>query len=242
MPAEEAELLALEDNEEVALEDNNDMALATGDDDDLLSPPRDWPDCFSTSAELKAFIGTELGGRRVRLSEAPDAEHLAMAEGLLSGSDALQNALTLRSRFGWEVLGGYMLFERASTPGAFVSRPHHWSANARGLWIDLTPRRHKDIVLVESASTAIPPLSAAEAPRIEALRAAELAAAEKRDAERKAAKKAAKAAEKEAKEREKLARRAAREAEAEAKAAHQAESALAQLSYMCTHKHMGVYV
>ena len=125
----------------------------------------------------------------------------------------------LRSRFGWDVLGGFILFERAEAAESFVGRAHYWNANARGLWIDLTPRRHKELVLVESARTAVPSPEPEpqEASRLEALRSDELRRLDRRDAERKAAKKAAKAAEKEAKDREKSAKRAAKAAEARQK-------------------------
>ena len=77
--------------------------------------------CFSTSKALKSFIELELGGRRVRLSEPPADEHAELAEGLgLRASDALTNALRLRSRYGWDVLGGFILFERVG--GRLVCR------------------------------------------------------------------------------------------------------------------------
>ena len=213
--SEDGEPLQLEENE-LLLEENNDEDASA--DESLLSPPRGWPECFSTSKALKSFIELELGGRRVRLSEPPADEHAELAEGLgLRASDALTNALRLRSRYGWDVLGGFILFERASVAGSFVGTPHFWNANARGLWIDLTPRRHKMLVLVESARTAVPSPEPQEASRLEALRSDELRRLDRRDAERKAAKKAAKAAEKEAKDREKSAKRAAKEAEARQK-------------------------
>ena len=106
--SEDDEPLQLEENE-LLLEENND------EDESLLSPPRGWPECFSTSKALKSFIELELGGRRVRLSEPPADEHAELAEGLgLRASDALTNALRLRSRYGWDVRGGFILFDEFS--------------------------------------------------------------------------------------------------------------------------------
>ena len=207
MAAADVELEDNEDDEPLALEENEEAAAAR---EDLLSPPRGWPECFSKSLALKQYISAELGGTRVRLSEPPDDDHRAMAEAVGERDSALATALALRSRYGWDVLGGFALFERAASADSFVGEPHYWNANARGLWIDLTPRTHTEIVLVESPKTAVPPPAAGEAMRLEALRSSELAALERRDAERKAAKKAAKAAEKGAKEAEKAARRCAR--------------------------------
>ena len=203
-----------DDDEPLALEDNaDDNAANDVDDSGLLSPPSGWPDCFS-KPKLKSYIASELKGRRVRLSEAPEAEHMRMSSGVaLSRSDALHNAIKLRDRNGWDVLGGFVLYENAAD-GSYASRPHYWNANARGLWIDLTPRRagHASMVLVDSASTPVPTPSAEQQVVIDRLRARELADAEKREAERKAAKAAEKAAKREAKDRDKAAAQAAKEA------------------------------
>ena len=219
---EDDDELALEDNDEepeLEIEDNaeDDLSVPTN----LISPPRGWPDCFKTQT-MKTFIANELAGRRVRLSEAPDPEHLEMAAGIgLAASDSRGNALKLRDRYGWEMLGGFMLLERADAPAGsadlYVGEPHYWNANSRGLWIDLTPRRYKDIVLVESASTPVPTPTPGEQKRHETLRAEELARSVAREAERKAAKAAEKASRKAEKEAAKAARHAAREAEKAAK-------------------------
>ena len=148
------EPLALEENEETG-----DRPIMGAEEVGLLSPPRNWPDCFS-SAKLKSYVMTELKGRRVRLSEAPEPEHVRMAAGMkLSASDALGNAVRLRDKYGWDVLGGFTLYESLSpASGAahgYTSRPHYWNSNARGLWLDLTPRpdAHASKVLVESPET-----------------------------------------------------------------------------------------
>ena len=208
--------LVIEDNDEV--NDGNDEATSS-----LLSPPRNWPDCFSTNA-LKQYVATSLKGRRVRLSDPPEAEHVRMGAGmqLTAGVGApLANAVKLRDKYGWDVLGGYILYEEDTTDEEprYTSREHFWNANARGLWIDLTPRRasHSSLVLVESASVAAPVPSPEQQARIDRARQREMAEAERRENERKAAKAAEKAAKREARSREKEAARAAKEALAAAK-------------------------
>ena len=158
--------LVIEENDEV--NDGNDEATSS-----LLSPPRNWPDCFSTNA-LKQYVATSLKGRRVRLSDPPEAEHVRMGAGmqLTAGAGApLANAIKLRDMYGWDVLGGYILYEEdtADEEPRYTSREHFWNANARGLWIDLTPRRasHSSLVLVESASVAAPVPSPEQQARIE---------------------------------------------------------------------------
>ena len=206
--------LAIEDNvDELTIEDND-----TGADDgaaqQLLSPPRNWPDCFSKPA-LKQFIAGELKGRRVRLSDPPEPEHVRMGAGMqLASGAALDNALKLRDKYGWDVLGGFVLYEEAQSEGSYTSREHFWNANARGLWLDLTPRRaeHSSLVLVDSALVPVPVPTAEQQARIEKAKKRELAEAERREAERKAAKAAEKAAKREAREREKEAARLAKEA------------------------------
>ena len=112
------------------------------------------------------------------------------------------------------MLGGFVLYEEAQSEGSYTSREHFWNANARGLWLDLTPRRaeHSSLVLVDSALVPVPVPTAEQQARIEKAKKRELAEAERREAERKAAKAAEKAAKREAREREKEAARLAKEA------------------------------
>ena len=110
-----------------------------------------------------------------RLTSAPAAEHLSLVAGLeLSPTDACANAVMLRSRLGWSVLGGYILYESAETPGEYSAVPHWWNASPRGLWLDLTPRsEHMELVLVDSAQTAVPEPTEEERRRCDELRHAE---------------------------------------------------------------------
>lgn len=107
-----------------------------------------------------------------RLTSAPAAEHLSLIAGLeLSPTDARANAVMLRSRLGWSVLGGYILYESAETPGEYSGVPHWWNATPRGLWLDLTPRsEHTEMVLVESAQTDVPEPTDEERRRCDELR------------------------------------------------------------------------
>lgn len=138
---------------------------ATGGPAGLLSPPRGWPACFSAPA-LKSFIASELAGRRVRLSEPPPAPLLEQVAALgLAPGDSLANALKVRAHCGWEVIGGFALYERAAPADGderFVGVERWWNANAKGLWLDMTPRPERDVVLVESARTPVPEPTAAD--------------------------------------------------------------------------------
>ena len=72
--------------------------------------------------------------------------------------DSRGNAVRVRDRTGWAMIGGFVLMERAdASDGAadderFVAIPHFWNATPRGLWLDATPRAHnhlQQMVLVE---------------------------------------------------------------------------------------------
>ena len=75
MPEDSEDPLALEDNDEdpLELEDNAEGNAPPVHDEDLLSPPRNWPAAFASNAKLKSFI-TNAGAKRVRLSERPEEE------------------------------------------------------------------------------------------------------------------------------------------------------------------------
>lgn len=116
------------------------------------------------------YIQKELGGTRVRAVGALSAEHAALLAGLsLTAGDARGNAVRVRDRAGWPVLGGFVLHERADGSG-YLGMPHHWNATPRGLWVDATPRLNGNdlLVLVASAKTSAPP------PPFEALAASPL--------------------------------------------------------------------
>ena len=90
----------------------------------------------------------------------------------LSAADPCGNALQVRRLLGWAVIGGYILFEtsqgeprrEAVAAPEYRAEPHWWNVSAKGVWVDLTPRtQHKDLVLVESPKTRVPPPSPEEA-------------------------------------------------------------------------------
>ena len=123
--------------------------------DELLSPPRGWPASFH-SAALNAFIGKGgLGGTRCRLTGAPTSEQrlqvLTAAERVsIAVDDSTRNAESARDALGWRVVKGFAVFELASAPGQYCALPRWWNATAEGAWVDLTPRAHTQLVLVES--------------------------------------------------------------------------------------------
>ena len=138
-----------------------------------VSPPRNWPKSFSTKA-LQTFVGHNLKGRKARLTSAPAPEHLALVEGLTLGNDSRENAVMLRTKLGWDVVGGFILYESAKKEGTYSGVTHYWNASPRGLWIDLTPRSaHPELVLVESEQTVVPDPTVEERRKCDELRAAE---------------------------------------------------------------------
>lgn len=140
----------------------------------IRCPPRGWPE---TAGSATPFISKELRGTKVRMVGALGAQHAAPLVGLaLKPHDAKSNAVRVRDRTGWAVLGGYVLAERAtprdaaeaeppgwvaSACGAYVGVPHYWNATPRGLWVDATPRPHahlQQLILVEAGGrVAVPP-------------------------------------------------------------------------------------
>ena len=133
-------------------------------DEELLSPPRDWPACFKT-AGLQRMLQTELAGRRVRLCGPPTGAELAAVAKLTTPTptDSARNAEALRQLTGWPVVSGFALYEKASAADApaserYVALPHHWNFND-SLWVDCTPRQagRNQLVLVESAKVPAPP-------------------------------------------------------------------------------------
>jgi hypothetical protein len=147
-----------------------------------VSPPRGWPDTFEGIPKLKEFIFKKLAGvhgspsrqTRVRLTlpaHPMEIERMAELNVRLSDTDSKANALAVRRKLGWEVVGGFALLELAQgcdrkvpvEQPVYHGEHYYWNVTPLGLWIDLTPRKHhKKLVLVESAQTAVPPPSAAE--------------------------------------------------------------------------------
>jgi hypothetical protein len=168
--------------------------------DGFVSPPRGWPQSFSTP-ELTAFVKADaIAAKRVRLTQPPADEYVELASDVeVVADDALGNAVRLRARRGWDVLGGFILYEWAERPGEYHAEPHYWNTTSRGLWIDLTPRRHASLVLIESdrPRSPIPAPTHKELELMEALRAAptaESASTQRKESARAAAKREAKEA------------------------------------------------
>ena len=141
-----------------------------------------WP---ATASAATPFISRALKGTKVRQVGEISAQHLAPLVGLsLRADDAKSNALRVRDRMGWTVLGGFALMERAADCGdddddddgsaassssdgggvllgkRYVGLPHYWNVTPRGLWVDPTPRPHPhlaSLILVESSALLPPP-------------------------------------------------------------------------------------
>ena len=140
-----------------------------GDADKLVSPPHGWP---ASATMASGYVSKVLRGTRTRLVNSASAEHQALLAGIeLVPGDSRANALRVRAHLGWSIIGGFALYERAdSSPEAtgsdrYFGREHYWNANARGLWVDLTPRhvRHSQLVLIESTLSKPPPPTASAA-------------------------------------------------------------------------------
>ena len=143
--------------------------------DSVISPPRNWPSCFKTAA-LQQFVASEaIKAKRVRLTAAPTVEQLQEAAGMsIVEGDAVGNATRARFHLGWQVFGGFILYERENQPAEYRVETHYWNATRRGLWVDLTPRRvhHAALVLIESAMVVVPEPTADERAAIAAAVAA----------------------------------------------------------------------
>ena len=146
----------------------------------LISPPRDWPACFERPP-LKLFISQALAGSRVRLCGAVSEANVTKMGGVsLSVNDSRANALRVRTKTGWDVMAGFIIYERtdvlaADGSPAFVARPHWWNAKKNGAWVDPTPRpTYQEVVLVESERTALPP-PGEKAPKAEMVLKGEMA-------------------------------------------------------------------
>jgi hypothetical protein len=129
----------------------------------LRSPPRGWP---SSAGDATPFISKELHGTRVRQVGELAASNSALLAGLSLRDDARSNAVRVRDRMSWAILGGFALMERADADEAaggsarYVAVPHYWNVTPRGLWVDATPRPHAHLqllVLVESTRMPPPP-------------------------------------------------------------------------------------
>lgn len=85
----------------------------------LRSPPCGWPE---SAARTTSFVSTSLRGTKMRLVGEPSSQHAAPLVGVtLRPHDAKGNAMRVRDRTGWAVIGGYILFERAEADGHAVS-------------------------------------------------------------------------------------------------------------------------
>ena len=129
-------------------------------DEALLSPPAGWPACFQQSVPLKRFVSKVLKGKRCRLTDRPPADVRAEAARCPEEGE-LRDAQRVSTQLGWPIVRGYALYERSAAPGVYVAKPHAWHTHpTRGMWVDLSPRRQPQLVLVEAP---IPPGSSANA-------------------------------------------------------------------------------
>ena len=134
-----------------------------------ISPPRGWPEAFTYFQPMKDFLGKRLKAQRVRLTEAPhplEIERIEVTHGeRLVQDKPEENAKMIRRLLGWQIIAGYVLLEEAQGCGRkdpvnsanYHGENHWWNATPRGVWVDFTPRRHKKLILVESAKVAVPP-------------------------------------------------------------------------------------
>eukprot|EP00965_Chrysotila_dentata_P139705 4619086-Pleurochrysis_carterae.AAC.2 len=78
---------------------------------DLLSPPRGWPEAFTSGGAVARFIGSEgLHGVRCRtVCALPEgvAAAVAAAGVWVDPSDSFGNALRVRSALGWRMVKGF---------------------------------------------------------------------------------------------------------------------------------------
>ena len=109
--------------------------------DALITPPRSWPECFSTTP-LKKFCAKVLRGKRARLVESPQS------------AAAVDASLCT-------TIKGFALFESKEVPGVYVAKPQSWLQLPQGTWLD--PTRSEPIVLIESSVTAEEAAAAAKA-------------------------------------------------------------------------------
>ncbi|KAL1524282.1 hypothetical protein AB1Y20_019185 [Prymnesium parvum] len=143
------------------------------------SPPRGWPECFN-SPELQAYIADELKGQRVRLCGQPGPADLAkLAKLKLSDKDTLLNAQQVEAAVGWKIMGGYVLYEKLDAPPGtckYTATRRWWNYKTNkdgspGKWIDASPGRPKELVLVQSAEVPVGgPDARSSAPRASAER------------------------------------------------------------------------
>lgn len=123
----------------------------------LESPPAGWPSVFSSSKELKSFMGKRgVQGKRCRLTEEATEEQrrAVTAAGAELGADSFENAQAAAAALGWAVVTGYAVFgEGSGESGPWCAHPRAWSEKPSGTWIDLTSRAPGmgAAVLLESA-------------------------------------------------------------------------------------------
>ena len=132
----------------------------------LISPPTGWPESFNTP-ELQAYITNKLAGERVRLcGKLGPAEQSKVAKLKLSASDTRANAVRVRQATGWSIIAGFALYERppgsaGDDEGRYAAEQRWWNAKTNkdgssGKWVDASPGRPAEVVLVESPKTPVP--------------------------------------------------------------------------------------
>ena len=130
----------------------------------MISPPTGWPDCFNTP-EMQTYItSAKISGQRVRLcGKLGPAELSKVSKLKLTASDTCANAVKVREATGWQIIAGFVLYEKpsAGAEGKYVAEQRWWNAKTNkdgssGKWVYASPGRPPEVVLVESAKTPIP--------------------------------------------------------------------------------------
>ena len=121
--------------------------------EDLVSPPRNWPASFKANKTLSTFLNKTIKATKARLSSAvPDDIKAEVGVLPLRKIDSAANAAMVHERMGWPVLTGFAIFELDEQPNIFVAKHHAWNLHPRNVWVDLSPRdkRLQEVLLVES--------------------------------------------------------------------------------------------
>ena len=162
--------LWLDSGDDVVSSDNGFFRSSPSGAKHALDFPRNWPAIFNESATLKRLVNKQLRGTRCRVVGPSAASEASTAAALvkLRPLHSLQNAQNLHDLLGWDIIKGFIVFERSLVPtpeaaeeatagiaeaaearasavdsGAgreqFLAIRHWWNASADGAWLDLTP-------------------------------------------------------------------------------------------------------
>lgn len=142
--------------------------------EELMSPPRQWPTSFKANKTLSSFLNKTIKGTKARLTSKPPDDIAADAASSvqpLSPVDSAFNATRAHKILGWPVLAGFAIYELKGSPNIFVARRFFWNLHPRNIWVDLTPRdaHLSEILLVEADIPAAYIRAGLNAPKMPAL-------------------------------------------------------------------------